>query len=125
MNRVIVRTFIYIAGRDQFGSEVEDTLETKARYRRLDIAPRDQVTYTEHQTLDRPVRKYLVRPAAGGVDYLYNEGQASEETRSLPLTWGTGQSFVDDGMEWTVRGVAPYDSAAKMLELVVRGAQIP
>ena len=73
------------------------------------------------KTLDRPVRRYLVRPAKGGVDYLYNEGQATEETRSISLTWETGQDFVDDGITWEVRGVGHYDSAGRMAELVVRG----
>ena len=62
-----------------------------------------------------------MRPAVGGVDYLYNEGTATEETRSLSLTWKIGQSFVDDGITWEVRGVGHFDSAGKMLELVVRG----
>ena len=72
--------------------------------------------------LDRPVRRYLVRPAKGGVDYLYNEGTAREETRTLALTWETGQTFVDDGITWEVRGVGHYDSAGRMIELVVRGS---
>ena len=122
LNRVIVRTFSYISRQDDFGSVVEATLETKARCRRLDISANAQLSYSSGQTLDRPVRRYLVRPAEGGVDYLYNEGQATEETRSLSLTWETGQSFVDDGITWTVRGVGHYDSAGRMIELVVRGS---
>ena len=121
LNRVIMRTFEYEAGRDDFGSSVQSTLETKERCRRLDISARDQLSYSSGQTLDRPVRRYLVRPAKGGVDYLYNEGTATEETRSISLTWETGQDFVDDGITWEVRGVGHYDSAGRMLELVVRG----
>ena len=122
LNRVVVRTLIYIATRDRFGSEIEATLEVKTRCRRLDISAKDQIAYSEGRTLDRPVRTYLVRPAVGGVDYLYNEGTASEETRTLPLTWKIGQSFVDDGITWEVRGVGHFDSAGRMVELVVRGA---
>ncbi len=125
LNRVITRTLPYISRRDQFGSEIKSTLEASARCRRLDLTAKDQLSYSDGKTLDRPVRRYLVRPATGGVDYQYNEGGANEETRSLSLTWETGQSFVDDGIEWTVRGVGHYDSAGRMLELVVRGAQIP
>ena len=125
LNRVITRTLPYISSRDRFGSEVKDTLEAKARCRRLDLTAKDQLSFSDGKTLDRPVRRYLVRPATGGVDYQYDEGGANEETRSLSLTWETGQSFTDDGVEWTVRGVGHYDSAGRMLELVVRGAQIP
>ena len=67
------------------------------------------------------MRRYLVRPAKGGVDYLYNEGKATEETRTLALTWETGQTFVDDALTWEIRGVGHYDSAGRMIELVVRG----
>ena len=121
LNRVITRTLIYISRQDHFGSEVEATLETPARCRRLDISANAQLSYSSGQTLDRPVRRYLVRPAHGSVDYLYNEGTAREETRSLALTWKTGQTFVDDGITWEVRGVGHYDSAGRMIELVVRG----
>ena len=125
LNRVITRVLPYVSRRDQFGSEITSTLEAQARCRRLDLTAKDQLSYSDGQTLDRPVRRYLVRPAAGGVNYVFDEGGANEETRSLPLTWETGQSFTDDGVEWTVRGVGHYDSAGKMLELIVRGAQIP
>ena len=121
LNRVITRTLPYIAGRDQFGSEVTGTLEASARCRRLDLTAKDQLSYSDGQTLDRPVRRYLVRPATGSLNYQYDEGGANEETRSLSLTWKTGQSFVDDGIEWEVRGVGHFDSAGRMLELVVRG----
>ena len=124
LNRVVSRFFTYIAGRDLFGSEVEATLETTARCRRLDLTARDQLSFSSGKTLDRPVRRYLVRPSTGGVDYLYNEGTATEETRSLSLRWTTGDSFTDDGMAWTVRGIGHFDSAGKMLELLVRGATI-
>ena len=122
LNRVITRTLIYIALQDSFGSEVEATLEAPARCRRLDISANAQLSYSSGQTLDRPVRRYLVRPAVGGMDYLYNEGTATEETRTLALTWKTGQTFVDDGITWEVRGVGHYDSAGRMIELVVRGS---
>ena len=125
LNRVVTRTLPYVARRDSFGSQIKGTLETKARCRRLDISAKDQLSYSDGQTLDRPIRRYLVRPAKGNVDYLYNQGKPDEETRSLPLTWTTGQSFDDDGIEWTVRGVGHYDSSGRMLELVVRGKQIP
>ena len=125
LNRVITRTLPYIARRDQFGSEVTGTLEATARCRRLDLTAKDQLSYSDGQTLDRPVRRYLVRPSVGGVDYLFDEGGTNEETRTLPLTWETGQSFIDDGISWDVRGVGHFDSAGRMLELVVRGAQIP
>ena len=125
LNRVITRTLPYLSRRDVFGSEVKDTLEAKARCRRLDLTAKDQIAYSEGQTLDRPVRRYLVRPATGGVDYQYDEGGANEETRTLPLAWETGQSFTDNGISWEVRGVGHFDSAGRMLELVVRGAQIP
>ena len=125
LNRVVTRTLPYVARWDSFGSQIKGTLETKARCRRLDISAKDQLSYSDGQTLDRPIRRYLVRPAKGNVDYLYDEGGANEETRGLPLTWTTGDSFTDDGMEWEVRGVGHYDSAGKMLELVVRGARIP
>ena len=82
LNRVIMRTFIYISSRDRFGSEIEATLEAPARCRRLDISANAQLSYSSGQTLDRPVRRYLVRPARGSVDYLYNEGTATEETRT-------------------------------------------
>ena len=99
LNRVIVRTFSYISRQDDFGSVVEATLETKARCRRLDISANAQTVL-----LKRPDARsacYAVtlcgqRKAAW--IYLYNEGQATEETRSLSLTWETGQSFVDDGI---------------------------
>ena len=127
LNRVITRALPYVSRRDRFGSEVKDTLPAKARCRRLDFTARDQVSFSDSaaRTLDRPVRRYLVRPASGGVNYLYDEGGANEETRTLPLTWVTGQSFIDDGIEWEVRGVGHYDSAGRMIELVVRGEQIP
>ena len=115
LNRVITRTLVYLAGRDNFGSELEGTLEASARCRRLDLTAKDQLSYSDGQTLDRPVRRYLVRPAVGNVDYLYDVGGPNEETRTLPLTWETGQSFVDDGIEWTVRGVGHFDSAAGCL----------
>ena len=119
LNRVVTRTLPYIARRDDFGSEIEATLEVKARCRRLDLTAKDQLSFasSSDQSLDRPVRRYLVRPAKGNVDYLYNEGKADEETRSLSLRWTTGDSFTDDGMEWTVRGVGHYDSGGRMLEL--------
>ena len=125
LNRIITRTLPYVSKRDDFGSEVKDTLEAKARCRRLDLTAKDQIAYSDGQTLNRPIRRYLVRPARGGVNYQYDEGGANEETRTLSLTWETGQSFTDDGVEWTVRGVGHYDSAGRMLELVVRGDQIP
>ena len=121
LNRVVTRTLIYISRQDNFGSEVEATLETPARCRRLDISANAQLSYSSGQTLDRPVRRYLVRPAVGGFDYIFNEGTAREEPRTLALTWETGQSFVDNGITWTVRGVGHYDSAGRMIELVVRG----
>ncbi len=121
LNRVITRVLPYLARRDSFGGEVQDTLEAQARCRRLDLTARDQLSFSEGQTLDRPVRRYLVRPATGGVNYLYDEGGANEETRSLSLTWETGQCFTDDGIEWTIRGVGHFDSAGRMLELLVRG----
>ena len=124
LNRVVTRTLTYIARRDAFGSQIERTLEARARCRRLGLTAKDQLSYSSGQTLDRPVRTYLVRPTQGGVSYLYNEGTASEETRSLSLEWKTGDSFTDDDMEWEVRGVGHYDSAGKMLELVVRGQRI-
>ena len=122
LNRVIMRTFKYDGSRDSFGTFIEATLETKERCRRLDISANAQLSYSSGQTLDRPVRRYLVRPAHGSVDYLFDEGKATEETRSLALTWETGQSFVDDGTTWVVRGVGHYDSAGRMIELVVRGS---
>ena len=125
LNRVITRTLPYVSRRDRFGSEITSTLESSARCRRLDLTARDQLSFSDGKTLDRPVRRYLVRPATGSINYQYDEGEADEETRSLSLTWETGQSFTDDGVEWTVRGVGHYDSAGRMLELVVRGAQIP
>ena len=79
LNRVITRTLPYIARQDSFGSEIEDTLEARARCRRLDLTAKDQLSYSDGQTLDRPVRRYLVRPATGGVNYLYDEGGANEE----------------------------------------------
>ena len=121
LNRVITRRLPYISRRDRFGSEITATLEALARCRRLNLTARDQLSYSDGKTLDRPVRRYLVRPNLGSVDYLYNEGETGEETRSLSLTWETGQSFVDDGVEWTVRGVGHFDSAGRMIELVVRG----
>ena len=121
LNRVIIRTLPYVARQDRFGSEVKGTLEARARCRRLDLTAKDQLSFSDGQTLDRPVRRYLVRPAVGSINYQYNEGSANEETRSLLLTWETGQSFTDDGIEWKVRGVGHYDSAGRMLELVVRG----
>ena len=124
LDRMVTRTITYLAGQDRFGSEVVATLEFKARCRRLDLTARDQLSFSSGTTLDRPVRRYLVRPASGGVDYLYNEGKPFEETRTLSLTWATDQSFTDDGMEWTVRGVGHYDSAGRMLELLVRGQPI-
>ena len=127
LNRVITRTLPYVARRDRFGGEVKLTLEAKARCRRLDLTAKDQLSYSEgdSRTLDRPVRRYLVRPATGSINYQYDAGGPNEETRSLSLTWETGQSFNDDGIAWEVRGVGHYDSAGRMLELVVRGAQIP
>ena len=124
LHRVVTRTLPYVSKTDRFGSEVKGTLETKARCRRLDLTAKDQLSYSDGQTLDRPVRRYLVRPAKGSVDYLYDEGGANEETRSLSLTWTTGNTFDDDGMAWTVRGIGHFDSAGKMLELLVRGATI-
>ena len=126
LNRVITRKIKYESARDDFGSQLFSNFETSARCRRLDLTARDQLSYSDGKTLDRPVRRYLVRPATGSADYLYNEGKSSEETRSLSLEWTTSDNtFTDDGMEWTVRGVGHYDSAGKMLELIVRGAQIP
>ena len=126
LNRTVKRRIRYVARRDHFGSEIMENLETSARCRRLDISAKDQLSYSSGQTLDRPVRRYLVRPNLGSVDYLYNEGEPAEETRSLSLAWTTSDnSFTDDGIEWTVRGVGHYDIAGRMLELVVRGAQIP
>ena len=67
-----------------------------------------------------------MRPAVGSINYQYNEGKANEETRILSLEWTTSDNtFTDDGVEWTVRGVGHFDSAGRMLELVVRGEQIP
>ena len=114
-----MRLLTYISGRDQFGSELTETLETKARCRRLDLTAKDQLSYSDGQTLDRPIRRYLVRPSTGGVNVPYNEGLSSEETRVLSLKWKTGDTFTDDGMTWEVRGVGHFDSVGHLLELVV------
>ena len=125
LNRAIKRSIRYEAARDEFGGQLFDHYETSARCRRLDLTAKDQLSYSEGKTLDRPVRRYLVRPVKGSVDYLYNEGNPKEETRILSLEWTTSDNtFIDDGVEWTVRGVGHYDSAGRMLELVVRGAPI-
>ena len=124
LNRVVARTIPYISSKDIFGSEITSTIEVSASCRRLDLSDKDQLSYSNGQTLDRPVRRYLARPVGGNADYLYNEGQPDQETRSLSLTWETGHSFTDDGVEWTVRGVGHYDSSGRMLELLVRGATI-
>ena len=125
LNQNIERTATLVGAgdiHDTFNPPVEHVFTRTARARRIDLQVQDQFAVTQVGISTAQVRRYLVRPDRETVD-LAAEGE-TPDTRYL--TWAVGDTFTTlEGRTgeatWRVVGVGDYDSAGRMLELLVEG----